>query len=84
MPIPGIVVEINVEEDLPKYEHFGVLKGLQFQKDLERLALHVRRQNPNCPCPTFNGFRRGAFINKFEPLLLSTGIKGSALTFLTS
>ena len=34
----GIVVEINAEKDLYKYEKFGALKGLEFQKDLERLA----------------------------------------------
>lgn len=34
----GIVVEINTDEDLYKYEKFGALKGLEFQKNLERLA----------------------------------------------
>ncbi|HMR16383.1 MAG TPA: FAD-binding protein, partial [Mariniflexile sp.] len=34
----GIVVEIDVHKDLPKYEHFGALKGLEYQKSLERMA----------------------------------------------
>src|SRR5690606_27788572 len=29
----GIVVEINVDKDLYKYEHFGALKALEYQKD---------------------------------------------------
>ena len=34
----GIVVEINVDQDIPKYEQFGALKGLEYQKNLERIA----------------------------------------------
>ena len=37
----GIVVEINAEEDLRKYEQFGVLKGLEYQKNLEKLAFNA-------------------------------------------
>ncbi len=50
----GIVVEINAEQDLLKYEHFGALKGLEFQKDLEKLALACWRKNTNSTCATFN------------------------------
>ena len=37
----GIVVEINIEKDIPKYSQHGVLKGLEFQKDLEKLAFNA-------------------------------------------
>ena len=40
----GIVVEINADEDLKKYEHFGALKGLEFQKDFEKFAFVAGRQ----------------------------------------
>jgi len=46
----GIVVEINVDVDIHKYEHFGPLKGLEYQKDLERLAFTSGGRNPNRSC----------------------------------
>lgn len=45
----GIVVEINVEKDIPKYNHFGVLKGLEYQKDLERLAFTSGGRSQTAP-----------------------------------
>ncbi|WP_375241150.1 NAD(P)/FAD-dependent oxidoreductase, partial [Polaribacter sp.] len=34
----GIVVELDIDRDFKKYEKFGALKGLEFQKDLEKIA----------------------------------------------
>jgi len=55
----GIVVEINVEKDLAKYNHFGELKGLEFQKDLEKMAFEAGRKNSSCTSPTINRFCKG-------------------------
>ncbi|CAN0381197.1 unnamed protein product, partial [Ectocarpus sp. 4 AP-2014] len=52
----GIVVEINVDRDLPKYEHFGVMKGLEYQKDLERLAFTAGGRSQVAPAQRLTDF----------------------------
>ena len=55
----GIVVEIDVEKDLPKYEHFGVLKGLEYQKDLEKLAYTSGGRSQVAPAQRLTDFVEG-------------------------
>ena len=59
----GIVVEINVHQDLPKYNHFGALKGLEYQKNLEKLAFTARRKNTNCSSSKNDRFCGRKIIN---------------------
>ncbi len=55
----GIVVEIDVNKDLPKYEHFGALKGLEYQKDLERLAFTSGGRTQTAPAQRLTDFVNG-------------------------
>lgn len=55
----GIVVEINADEDLKKYESHGVLKGLAFQKDLERLAFTAGGRSQAAPAQRLTDFVEG-------------------------
>jgi uncharacterized FAD-dependent dehydrogenase len=55
----GMVVEINVERDLPKYEKFGVLKGLEYQKNLERLAFTAGGRSQTAPAQRLTDFVEG-------------------------
>jgi len=55
----GIVVEINAEEDLKKYEQYGALKGLQFQKDLEKLAWQAGGKTQTAPAQRLTDFVEG-------------------------
>mgnify|MGYP000429644680 CR=1 FL=1 len=45
----GIVVEINIDKDIPKYDQFGPLKGLEYQKNLERLAFTAGGRTQTAP-----------------------------------
>lgn len=75
----GIVVEINVEEDLPKYEHFGVLKGLQFQKDLERLAFTSGGRTQTAPAQRLTDFVEGRLSTNLNPCSYQPGLKAAPL-----
>jgi len=55
----GIVVEINVDKDLAKYEKYGDLKGLEFQKDLERLAFTSGGRTQTAPAQRLTDFVKG-------------------------
>ena len=72
----GIVVEIDVEKDLPKYEHFGVLKGLEYQKDLEKLAYTSGGRSQVAPAQRLTDFVEGRLSSNlnetsYQPGLLS-------------
>jgi uncharacterized FAD-dependent dehydrogenase len=45
----GIVVELNIDKDFKKYEEFGPLKGLEFQKDLEKIAFYAGGRTQAAP-----------------------------------
>ena len=64
----GIVVEINVDKDIPKYELFGVLKGLEYQKNLERLAFTAGGRTQAAPAQRLVDFVDG----KTSPVLNET------------
>ena len=75
----GIVVEINVEEDLKKYEKYGVLKGLEFQKDLERLAFTSGGRTQTAPAQRLTDFVEGKLSNDLNPTSYQPGIKSAPL-----
>ena len=55
----GIVVEININKDIPKYDQFGPLKGLEYQKNLERLAFTSGARNQTAPAQRLVDFVEG-------------------------
>ena len=75
----GIVVEINVDKDLPKYEHFGVLKGLEYQKDLERLAFTSGGRTQTAPAQRLTDFVEGRLSNNLNTTSYQPGLKSAPL-----
>jgi len=55
----GIVVEINIDKDIPKYDQFGPLKGLEYQKNLERLAFTAGGRTQTAPAQRLVDFVDG-------------------------
>lgn len=75
----GIVVEINAEQDLRKYEHFGVLKGLEFQKDLEKTAWVAGGKTQTAPAQRLTDFVEGNLSNSLNPTSYQPGLKTAPL-----
>ncbi|WP_104734717.1 NAD(P)/FAD-dependent oxidoreductase [Hanstruepera ponticola] len=75
----GIVVEINVDKDLPKYESFGVLKGLEYQKDLERLAFTSGGRTQTAPAQRLTDFVEGRLSADLNPCSYQPGLKSAPL-----
>jgi len=75
----GIVVEINAEQDLRKYEQFGVLKGLEFQKDLEKLAWVAGGKTQTAPAQRLTDFVEGNLSNNLNPTSYQPGLKSTPL-----
>jgi hypothetical protein len=75
----GIVVEINVEEDLPKYEKYGVFKGLEYQKDLERLAFTAGGRTQTAPAQRLTDFVEGNLSSDLNPTSYQPGLKSAPL-----
>ncbi|CAL2083246.1 Pyr_redox_2 domain-containing protein [Tenacibaculum sp. 190524A02b] len=75
----GIVVEINVDKDLPKYERFGVLKGLQYQKDLEKLAFNAGGRSQVAPAQRLTDFVEGKLSSSLNDTSYQPGLNSSPL-----
>ncbi len=75
----GVVVEINVDEDLKKYEKYGPLKGLQFQKNLERLAWQAGGRTQTAPAQRLTDFVEGKLSETLNPTSYQPGIKSAPL-----
>ncbi|WP_272150080.1 NAD(P)/FAD-dependent oxidoreductase [Tenacibaculum aiptasiae] len=75
----GIVVEINVDKDLPKYEKFGVLKGLQYQKDLEKLAFNAGGRTQVAPAQRLTDFVEGRFSHSLNETSYQPGLNSSPM-----
>ena len=75
----GIVVEINVATDLPKYEHFGALKGLEYQKNLERLAYTAGGRSQVAPAQRLTDFVEGKLSSQLNPSSYQPGLKSAPL-----
>ncbi len=75
----GIVVEINVEEDIPKYEKYGVLKGLEYQKNLERLAFTAGGRTQTAPAQRLTDFVEGNLSPDLNPTSYQPGLKSAPL-----
>ncbi|MFK5974426.1 MAG: FAD-binding protein [Flavobacteriaceae bacterium] len=75
----GIVVEIDVHQDIKKYEHFGALKGLEYQKDLERLAFTSGGRRQTAPAQRLTDFVEGKLSNDLNPTSYQPGLKSAPL-----
>jgi len=75
----GIVVEINADKDLKKYEQFGPLKGLEYQKDLERLAFTSGGRTQTAPAQRLTDFVEGNLSADLNPTSYQPGLKSAPL-----
>ena len=75
----GIVVEINVDEDLPKFEKYGVLKGLEYQKSLERLAFTAGGRSQTAPAQRLTDFVDGKTSQDLNPTSYQPGLNAAPL-----
>ena len=75
----GIVVEIDIEKDLHKYEHHGVLKGLEYQKDLERLAFNAGGRSQVAPAQRLTDFVEGRLSNDLNTTSYQPGLNSAPL-----
>ncbi|MCK7590350.1 FAD-dependent oxidoreductase [Subsaxibacter sp. CAU 1640] len=75
----GIVVEINAEKDLYKYEQFGVLKALEYQKDLERLAFTAGGRSQVAPAQRLTDFVEGKQSIDLNATSYQPGLKSAPL-----
>ena len=75
----GIVVEINVDKDLPKYEQFGALKGLEYQKNLERLAFTSGGRTQTAPAQRLTDFVEGNLSQDLNSTSYQPGLKSAPL-----
>ncbi len=75
----GIVTEINVEKDLYKYENYGALKGLEYQKNLERLAFTSGGRNQTAPAQRLTDFVEGKHSNTLNATSYQPGLNASPL-----
>ena len=75
----GIVVEIDVEKDIPKYERFGALKGLEYQKDLERLAFTSGGRRQSAPAQRLTDFVEGTLSQDLNPTSYQPGLNSAPM-----
>ncbi len=75
----GIVVEINADKDLYKYEKFGALKGLEYQKDLERLAFTAGGRKQSAPGQRLTDFVEGKLSNSLNETSYQPGLNSSPM-----
>jgi len=75
----GIVVEIDVNKDLPKYEPFGALKGLEYQKDLEKLAFTSGGRSQAAPAQRLTDFVEGNLSANLNDTSYQPGLNSAPL-----
>lgn len=75
----GIVVEINVHQDLQKYEKFGALKGLEYQKTLEKLAFTSGGRSQVAPAQRLTDFVDGKLSNTLNATSYQPGLHSAPL-----
>ena len=75
----GIVVEIDIEKDIAKYNHFGELKGLEFQKDLEKLAFNAGGKTQTAPAQRLTDFVTGNLSADLNSTSYQPGLKSAPL-----
>lgn len=75
----GIVVELDIDKDFKKYEEFGALKGLEFQKDLEKIAFYAGGRTQTAPAQRLVDFVEGKVSNDLNETSYQPGLKSAPL-----
>ncbi len=75
----GIVVEIDVNKDLPNFNHFGALKGLEYQKQLEQMAFTAGGKSQVAPAQRLTDFVEGKLSPILNPTSYQPGLKSAPL-----
>ncbi|MEN8776359.1 MAG: FAD-dependent protein [Polaribacter sp.] len=75
----GIVVELDIDRDFKKYEKFGALKGLEFQKDLERIAFFAGGRTQTAPAQKLVDFVDGKLSTNLNDCSYQPGLKSAPL-----
>lgn len=75
----GIVVEINADKDLAKYERFGALKGLEYQKDLEKTAFFAGGRTQTAPAQRLVDFVDGKLSSNLNDCSYQPGLNSAPL-----
>lgn len=75
----GIVTEINVDKDLYKYEEFGALKALEYQKNLEHLAFTSGGRTQSAPAQRLTDFVEGKLSLSLNETSYQPGLKSAPL-----
>ncbi|WP_339883604.1 NAD(P)/FAD-dependent oxidoreductase [Polaribacter vadi] len=75
----GIVVELDIDKDFKKYEKFGALKGLEFQKDLEKIAFFAGGRTQTAPAQRLVDFVDGKLSTDLNETSYQPGLKSAPL-----
>lgn len=75
----GIVVELDIDKDFKKYEKFGALKGLEFQKDLEKIAFLAGGRTQTAPAQRLVDFVDGKLSKELNDCSYQPGLKSAPL-----
>ena len=75
----GIVVELDIDRDFKKYEAFGALKGLEFQKDLEKIAFFAGGRTQTAPAQRLVDFVDGKLSTDLNETSYQPGLNSAPL-----
>lgn len=75
----GIVVELDIDRDFKKYEKFGALKGLEFQKDVEKIAFFAGGRTQTAPAQRLVDFVDGKISTDLNETSYQPGLKSAPL-----
>jgi len=75
----GIVVELDIDKDFKKYEKFGALKGLEFQKDLEKIAFFAGGRTQTAPAQRLVDFVDGKLSTDLNETSYQPGLNSAPL-----
>lgn len=75
----GIVVELDINKDFKKYEKFGPLKGLEFQKDLEKTAFFAGGRTQTAPGQRLVDFVDGKVSTSLNDCSYQPGLNSAPL-----
>ena len=70
---------INVDKDIADYEKFGVLKGLEFQKDLEKMAFEAGGKTQTAPGQRLTEFVEGRISKDLNATSYQPGLNSAPL-----
>ena len=75
----GIVVELDIDKDFKKYEEHGPLKGLEFQKDLEKISFYAGGRSQTAPAQRVTDFVEGRLSSSLNDTSYQPGLKSAPL-----